>query len=256
MATQRRAAELPPGFAEMRRAETVVVLRANTAEALADAGLLDSPEAASGAHPLNAGRGGAWATDVEGLGPVVVRPGRRGGVPGRFLRRRYFVGRRFVDELVITELLRRRGAPVPVPLAAVERPRRPGYETWLITRRVVSAYSLDEALRDAGLDVETPLARAGRLVARFHRAGGEHADLNAANLLLARGATDTVIDLDRGRLHPGGTPEQVRLRNLARLRRSLVRLELNRALAAWDALTGAYREAWEASSARPGGVAS
>jgi Ser/Thr protein kinase RdoA (MazF antagonist) len=60
-------------------------------------------------------------------------------------------------------------------------------------------------------------------VRRFHDAGGRHADLHVANLLL-RGHPDApevlVIDLDKARAEPVPDPRR-RMRELARLYRSL-----------------------------------
>src|SRR6185437_2153524 len=61
----------------------------------------------------------------------------------------------------------------------------------------------------------------GALVARFHRAGIWHADLNAHNVLVTSSALH-LIDFDRGRLRVPA--EGWRLANLKRLHRSLLKL--------------------------------
>ena len=66
-----------------------------------------------------------------------------------------------------------------------------------------------------------PWEATGRLLARFHRAGLDHADLNANNILLdAR--QGWLIDFDKGSIRIPATAW--RERNLARLQRSLVKL--------------------------------
>jgi 3-deoxy-D-manno-octulosonic acid kinase len=70
-----------------------------------------------------------------------------------------------------------------------------------------------------------PLERAswravGATIARMHAAGVDHADLNAHNILLG-GDRISIVDFDRGRLRP---PGHWAARNLARLRRSLVKI--------------------------------
>jgi tRNA A-37 threonylcarbamoyl transferase component Bud32 len=82
----------------------------------------------------------------------------------------------------------------------------------------------------------------GRAVAALHGAGGDHADLNAWNVLIA-GSDEPrahVVDLDRGRLRsaPLGAPRAAA--NLARLRRSLGRLGLVDALSAWTEFERGY----------------
>ena len=61
----------------------------------------------------------------------------------------------------------------------------------------------------------------GRTIARFHREGVHHADLNANNILLADSQV-YVLDFDRGRIEPRGAWEQA---VLARLRRSLDKIK-------------------------------
>ena len=58
-------------------------------------------------------------------------------------------------------------------------------------------------------------------MARFHRAGVWHADLNAHNILVAESQL-YLIDFDRGERRP--PDETWRIANLQRLRRSLVKL--------------------------------
>ena len=89
-----------------------------------------------------------------------------------------------------------------------------------ITRRIADAQTLAECLAAGKLDAE--LAReTGALVARFHRAGIWHADLNAHNVLVTSSALH-LIDFDRGRLRV--LAEGWRLANLERLHRSLLKL--------------------------------
>src|SRR5690606_11034292 len=84
-------------------------------------------------------------------------------------------------------------------------------------------------------------------VARAHRAGLDHADLNAHNLMFDQRGRGWVIDLDRGRLRIPDT--RWRERNLQRLRRSLLKLRGERSteqvLADYARLRRAYDGAWE-----------
>jgi 3-deoxy-D-manno-octulosonic acid kinase len=104
--------------------------------------------------------------------------------------------------------------------------------------------SLADRLADEG--AEAPWAEAGRLIARCHRAGLDHADLNAHNLLFDDARRGWVIDLDRSRLR---IPETGwRERNLARLRRSLLKVRgargVDEVLTCWSRLRSAYDQNW------------
>jgi 3-deoxy-D-manno-octulosonic acid kinase len=86
-------------------------------------------------------------------------------------------------------------------------------------------------------------AAIGRTIARFHRAGACHADLNVDNVLMDADGSHWLIDFDRGRLRQSARAWQ--LANLARLLRSLRKQLGARAHAAeivegWQALRNAY----------------
>ena len=85
----------------------------------------------------------------------------------------------------------------------------------------------------------------GAAVARLHRLGVDHADLNAHNILLGSAGIVSVIDFDRGQLR---APGAWTLRNLARLKHSLQKIAA--ALpkdrftpASWEELLAGYQAA-------------
>ena len=88
---------------------------------------------------------------------------------------------------------------------------------------------------------------AGALVARFHRQGLDHADLNAHNLLFDDQGRGWMIDFDRSRLRIPATGW--REANLARLQRSLHKRAGARPRATVEAdfaeLRAAYDAAWQ-----------
>jgi 3-deoxy-D-manno-octulosonic acid kinase len=172
---------------------------------------------------VSRGRGSAWFI-ADGVRQWVLRHYRRGGWIARLVHDRYlWTGEarvRAFAEWRLLESLSRRGLPVPQPVAA--RYQRSGllYRCDLITQRIQGAEPFSEML---GRDVvpESTWRALGAAVGRLHRAGVDHADLNAHNLLLdGRGAV-TVIDFDRGRMR---VPGAWTARNLQRLRRSLAKL--------------------------------
>jgi tRNA A-37 threonylcarbamoyl transferase component Bud32 len=115
--------------------------------------------------------------------------------------------------------LSQRGLSVPKPVAAFYRRERWIYACDLITERIL-AQPLSAALKDAAL--ATPAWRAvGAAIARLHRHGVDHADLNAHNILLDAAGTVSVIDFDRGQLRAPGPWTS---RNLARLEHSLQKI--------------------------------
>lgn len=169
------------------------------------------------------GRGGV-AVVATPAGEAVLRHYRRGGMVARLLGDRYFfLGQRRTRsdrEFRLLMDLQHRGLPVPPPLAA--RYVRHGwrYSADLITLRIPQAATLAERLSDGALNAGLA-ARVGETIARFHRAGAWHADLNAHNILVNPEGI-FLIDFDRGRLRRPGTGW--RRANLARLKRSLIKV--------------------------------
>ncbi|CAN5685744.1 3-deoxy-D-manno-octulosonic acid kinase [soil metagenome] len=193
------------------------------------------------------GRGGAWFIDAS-HGPCVLRQYRRGGWAALFSEHRHlWRGSRHVRSFAEFRLLRtlvRKGLPVPHPIAACYVRRGMGYRASILLARIVDAQTLADLV--ALSPAQAPWEEAGRLVARFHRAGLDHADLNASNLLFDAAGEGWVIDLDRSALR---IPETAwREGNLARLKRSLLKLRGARAAADVEGdfkrLRKAYDDAW------------
>jgi 3-deoxy-D-manno-octulosonic acid kinase len=169
------------------------------------------------------GRGGVAVIDTP-AGECVLRHYRRGGMAAALMGDRYlWTGAdhtRSFAEFRLLQAMAKRGLPVPHVVAA--RYRRAGfyYRADLITRRIVDVQTLAECLPAGRLDAELA-QEVGALVARFHREGIWHADLNAHNVLVASSAL-YLIDFDRGRMRAPGVGW--RMANLQRLRRSLFKL--------------------------------
>jgi len=193
------------------------------------------------------GRGAAWFI-ASGAHQWALRHYRRGGYIARISQDRYiWTGevrvRAFAEWRLLADLTRR-GLPVPQPVAARYRRSAFCYRCDLITRRIPDAAPLSAVLSRETMR-ESAWRAVGATVARLHRAGVDHADLNAHNILLDSRGGVSVIDFDRGRLRGDGP---WRARNLRRLRRSLDKI--SRALpqdrfsdAAWSWLLAGYRSA-------------
>ncbi|HLL18342.1 MAG TPA: 3-deoxy-D-manno-octulosonic acid kinase, partial [Rubrivivax sp.] len=146
----------------------------------------------------------------------------------------------------LTRTLLSRGLPVPPPIAAsYVRVGGLRYRAAILLQRLPDVRSLADRAQIAGRDA--PWEETGRLVARFHRAGFDHADLNAHNLLFDSQGQGWLIDFDRGQLRrPAAAWREA---NLSRLRRSLRKLCGQRSVQEVDEdyarLRHAYDMAWE-----------
>lgn len=200
---------------------------------------------------LGGGRGGVAVIETP-VGECVLRHYHRGGLVAKFSADKYLwqgaARTRSFAEFRLLGQLRAMGLPVPVPVAS--RYCRDGlrYSADLITARIADARTLAECLAHGDLDAV--LAEAvGVLVARFHRAGVWHADLNTHNVLLAPGGL-YLIDFDRGKLRSPAARWQAA--NLQRLRRSLLKEDAGESDPAafeeelWQPLLRGYQRAIQA----------
>ena len=195
------------------------------------------------------GRGGAWFISDTSNGPAVLRHYLRGGLVAAVSRERHLWRgvdrvRSFAEFRMLRELLRR-GLPVPEPIAASYVREGATYRAAILMQRLVEVRSFAELATDD--PAAAPWAQAGRLVARFHREGLDHADLNAHNILYDAAGMGWLIDFDRCRMHIPDTAW--RERNLARLLRSLLKLRGARSEAEvredFARLRAGYDKQWE-----------
>lgn len=169
------------------------------------------------------GRGTTWFVE-QGTEQWALRHYRRGGLVAHLVTDQYLwtgLGRtRAWREWRLTAALQAQGLPVPTPVAA--RVVRSGltYRADLLTLRVPGAEALSRRLAREELEA-ADWRRLGAVLARFHAAGVDHADLNAHNILLDGRQDFWVIDFDRAELR---TPDGWAAQNLERLRRSLTKL--------------------------------
>ncbi|MDB6163870.1 MAG: kdkA [Xanthomonadaceae bacterium] len=201
------------------------------------------------ARPVSAGgRGGAWFIDAP-IGPMVLRHYLRGGWAAHLSRDAY-VWRganrvRSFEEFRLTRKLHDMGLPVPRPLAACYRRQGRMYRAAILVTRLDGVHSFGERALVAGSDA--PWEETGRLIARFHRAGLDHVDLNAHNILFDATGQGWLIDMDRCRMRIPETPW--RESNLARLQRSLRKLygdgQADALQTNFARLRGAYDSTWQ-----------
>lgn len=152
----------------------------------------------------------------------VLRHYRRGGLIGRFVRDQYvWTGlerTRAWREWHLLAELHGAGFPVPRPVAARVQHQGLLYRADLITALLADTEPLADMLARETLPT-AQWTRLGETIARFHRAGIHHRDLNARNILWR--STDAqffLLDFDGAQRH--ASAERCAT-GVARLRRSL-----------------------------------
>jgi len=194
---------------------------------------------------VKGGRGSAWFI-ASGERQWVLRHFRRGGFIARVSQDRYvWTGEdrvRAFAEWRLLDALTKRGLPVPKPVAARYVRTGLSYRCDLITQRIADAEPFSAALGRGAL-AESLWCAAGAAIARLHRAGVDHADLNAHNILIGVDGAVSVVDFDRGRMRGQGAWAE---RNLQRLRRSLAKISREmppdrHSAQTWDWFMAGYR---------------
>jgi 3-deoxy-D-manno-octulosonic acid kinase len=166
------------------------------------------------------GRGAAWFVRGE-FGEGVLRHYRRGGWMARLSEDTYlWRGRaqvRSLREFALLRNMRAAGLPVPTPLAAAYSRSGISYRADLLMQRIPEVESFLDLVRSR--QALAPWREVGATIARFHRHGLHHADLNAHNLLVDSNNKVFLIDWDKGRAESAPGPWCDRV--LERLQRSL-----------------------------------
>ena len=189
------------------------------------------------------GRGGAWFIET-GEGDAFLRHYMRGGLAARLSRDGHLwrgINRvRSFAEFRLMRALREKKLPVPMPFAAWYRREGLQYRAAIMMQRLPGV----QPLAALAAQEQAPWEAAGKLVARFHRAGLDHADLNAHNILFDDKGQGWVIDFDRSQLRIPATPW--RDANLHRLLRSLRKQRGARSIEQVDAGFAKLRAAYDA----------
>ena len=148
-----------------------------------------------------------------------------------------------VREWHVLDRLTRQGLPAPRPVAARAVRAGPIYRADILTVLLPDTVPLSSRLGELWPDLALWSA-IGAMVAGFHRAGCDHPDLTAHNILVDSSRRPFLVDFDNARMRRPGSWQQA---GVARLKRSLRKVSLETGApfdeASWEALDAAYRSA-------------
>lgn len=223
--------EPPPGFEREVSDRTALFARDGALAPFRAAGL-GEPEAwrrrLRGARAEGSGRGEVVREEIAGVGRVVLKALRRGGMLAPLRPDTFRDARRAIGNLALPDLARALGIPTP-PAAALllERAGRGRLRAFLAIAEIPRAVDL-RARWGTGRAAPGEAACVVALVRAMHDVGLRHRDLNVGNLLLRDGDGGApeafVVDLDGAALDPGAVPFRVRVASLRRLERSYVKV--------------------------------
>jgi len=162
---------------------------------------------------------------------LFARLNRRGGLARYFVENLYLgVRARPARELALAAEARRRGIPVAEAVGALVEWIAPIAYRGILLTRALPGMTLWEFVRtDEDPDVRAyVMEQARQAIGTMHRLGLVHADLNLRNLFVTQSRESfaiVIIDLDQARLYRGAVAAALRGRDLARLRRSVRKLD-------------------------------
>ena len=187
-------------------------------------------------------------TDViEGLGPVVIKHYRRGGLISRFIKKTYLgLGKpRCQSEFEMLSHVRSIGVSAPQPVAFGHRGGL-FYQCWLATLEIRSHQTLAQLSR---VDLERSLEMIDSVaehIERLIQAGIRHVDLHPGNVLVDPDDHIFLIDFDRA--GPSRLDQRsLRSRYLERWKRAVTKHRLEPAL--WQNLEAALGKSRRSQSA-------
>lgn len=219
-------------FSWMERGGRSLVLRKGYERILLDMGIAEGTDAvlarAKGKVRALRGRADVFCFPLPGgMGNVVLRRYRRGGLLRHFLRDRFFRSRRPFRELSIVEEAVQAGLNAPQVLGVVlEKEVFFLHRGAILLRQIPGSLDLqayfqaDPKQRMSYGRRSQVIRNVAREIRKMHEAGFYHRDLNLKNILVQEGGRVFVIDFDGSRRY---NPLSVRLctKNLFRFNRSV-----------------------------------
>lgn len=202
------------------------------AGAIVAAAIDPPPNTVDGKSIIGAGnRNSGFPLKLGNRTDLFIRYSRRGGLM-RFLNRGLYLGvtPRPVHELVVTAEARRLGLPVAEPIGAMVQWLAPAlYRGAFITRMLYGMTLWQFVQTDDDPAVRAHVIElARRAINLAHQKGLFHPDLNLHNLFVSTAGERfavAVLDLDKARLYASSLAPALRAKNLARLRRSINKLD-------------------------------
>ena len=173
-----------------------------------------------------AGRTSVIPAQLNGIGSVVIKHYRRGGLMRYFIKQRYLkLGKtRAQIEFEMLQVVRNLGINAPEPVAYAHR----GcifYQAWLISRAIKHPLSLallslkdEKKTRQA---MESVIGQISLLIQNDIL----HVDLHPGNIVVDGADQIFLVDFDKGQIHPG-SKEKLRNRYLSRWQRAVTKHRL------------------------------
>jgi 3-deoxy-D-manno-octulosonic acid kinase len=172
------------------------------------------------------GRTSATPAQLDGIGSVVIKHYRRGGLMRYFIKHRYlkFGKTRAQREFELLDIVATLGINIPQPIAYAHRGHL-FYRAWLITREIHQPLSLAYlSLQD---EKKTSMAMASVIeqISLLIQNDILHVDLHPGNAVVDAAGKVYLLDFDKGRVYYGNR-QKLKDLYLARWRRAVKKYRL------------------------------
>ena len=166
-------------------------------------GLFHHPTKASGVSMLG-GRTSVTPAQLDGIGPVVIKYYRRGGLMQYVIKNRYLeLGQtRSQREFELLQTVGNLGLNVPEPIAYAHRGRLL-YQAWLITRQINEPLSLAQLSLNDEKRTRQVMTSVIEQIKRLIDNGIWHVDLHPGNVVIDRKDRVFLLDFDKGHVYHG-----------------------------------------------------
>ena len=167
------------------------------------------------------GRTAVTPAQLDGIGSVVIKHYRRGGLMRYFIKRRYlkFGKTRSRREFELLDTVANLGINVPQPIAYAHRGRL-FYQAWLVTREIQQPLSLARlSLQDekkTGEVMESAIKQVSSLIQNQIL----HVDLHPGNVVVDTAGKVYLLDFDKGKVYHGNR-QKLQNRYLTRWQRAV-----------------------------------
>jgi 3-deoxy-D-manno-octulosonic acid kinase len=193
-------------------------------------GLFHQPKPA-GVSPLD-GRTAVTPVQLDGVGPVVIKHYRRGGLLRHVIKRHYLkIGKtRSQREFELLDLAASSGINVPQPIAYAHR-GRPFYMAWLVTRAIRQPLTLARLSVQDEKKCIAAMQSVIEQIAALIQNDIWHVDLHPGNVVLDAAGKVHLLDFDQGRIGHANR-QQLKNRYLTRWQRAVDKHGLPKVLSA------------------------
>jgi 3-deoxy-D-manno-octulosonic acid kinase len=169
------------------------------------------------------GRGTVTKGQVDGLGPIVVKHYRRGGLLSYLIERRYLRcgPTRAEQEFTYLERARSSGIRAPAPIASISSAGLL-YQCWLVTQEIAGQQTLAEISLIDEERLRELMPQVVDQVEKLIDLNILHLDLHPGNVIVDQSADVYLIDFDKAQDF-SGSKRELRDRYINRWRRAVIK---------------------------------